>query len=161
MKSGRVCRPAAGRSKLAAMSKPTLASPDDAELAFYDAFNRSDLEAMMAIWAEDEECVCIHPGGSRFSGLAAIRESWKQLFETGMKFSVRTSSVIRNHSALIAIHSLLQHVNVEGDDTIAPPLITTNVFIRGPLGWQLLMHHTSPSPDTSGLLMQESPRIVH
>ncbi len=143
------------------MSTSILASPDDAEQAFYDAFNRSDLEAMMKVWSEDEESVCVHPGGSRFSGLAAIRESWKQLFETGMKFNVRISNVVRSHSALIAVHSLLQHVSVEGDDTIAPPLITTNVYARGPQGWQLLLHHTSPSPDTNGLMMQESPRVVH
>lgn len=143
------------------MSASTYPSPDDAEQAFYDAFVRSDLEAMMSVWSEDEEAVCVHPGGSRFTGLAAIRESWKQLFDTGMKFQVRTSNVVKTHSALVAVHSLLQHVSVEGDDTIAPPLITTNVYTRGPRGWQLLVHHTSPAPDTSGLMMQESPRTVH
>ena len=78
-----------------------------------------------------------------------------------MKFQIRTSNVIKTHSALVAVHSLLQHVSVEGDDSIAPPLITTNVFTRGPRGWQLLVHHTSPAPDTNGLMMQESPRTVH
>lgn len=143
------------------MSKPLFASPDDAEQAFYEAFNRSDLEAMMNVWSEEEETICVHPGGSRFTGLAAIRESWKQLFETGMKFQIRTSNIVRSHSALIAVHSLLQHVSVQGDDMIAPPLITTNIYSRGPLGWQILVHHTSPSPDTAGLLMQETPRLVH
>lgn len=143
------------------MEPVTFATPDDAEQAFYDAFSRGDLDALMAVWAEDEETVCIHPGGARFSGIASIRESWKQLFETGMKFNVRVSNVIKTHSALIAVHSVLQHINVEGDDTIAPPLITTNIFTRGPMGWQLLVHHTSPAPDTNGLMMQESPRTVH
>jgi len=68
------------------MDNPPFPTPDDAEHAFYDAFTRGDLDALMAVWAEDEETVCVHPGGSRFTGLAAIRESWKQLFETGMKF---------------------------------------------------------------------------
>lgn len=140
------------------VSYPT---PDDAEQAFYDAFTRGDLEALMTVWAEDEETICVHPGGSRFNGIGAIRESWKQLFETGMKFQVRVSSVLKTNSALLAVHSLLQHVSVEGDDTITPPLITTNVYMRGPRGWQLLVHHTSPAPDTNGLMMQESPRTVH
>jgi ketosteroid isomerase-like protein len=136
-------------------------TPDDAEQAFYDAFARSDLELMMMVWAEEEETICIHPGGARFNGLGAIRESWRQLFETGMKFNVRTSNLIRTNSALIAVHSVLQHITVEGDDTIAPPLITTNVYTQGPLGWQILVHHTSPAPDTNGLMLQESPRTVH
>jgi ketosteroid isomerase-like protein len=143
------------------MEPVTFATPDDAEHAFYDAFSRGDLDALMVVWSEDEETVCIHPGGARFNGLAAIRESWKQLFDAGMKFNVRVSNVIKTHSALIAVHSVLQHISVEGDDTIAPPLITTNIYTRGPLGWQLLVHHTSPAPDTNGLMMQESPRTVH
>ena len=143
------------------MSTATFSTPDDAERAFYDAFTRGDLDALMAVWAEDEETVCVHPGGSRFTGLASIRESWRQLFDTGMKFNVRTSHSVCNQSMLMAVHCVLQHITVEGEDTIAPPLITTNVYTRGPQGWQLLVHHTSPSPDTDGLLQQESPRTVH
>ena len=143
------------------MDKPPFPTPEDAERAFYEAFSRGDLEALMAVWAEDEETVCVHPGGSRFTGLAMIRESWKQLFDTGMKFNVRISHAIRNQSMLMAVHCVFQHITVEGEDTIAPPLITTNVYIRGPQGWQLLVHHASPSPDTDGLLLQESPRTVH
>ena len=48
---------------------------EDAEEAFYDAIGRGDLDALMAIWSEDEEIVCIHPTGQRMDGHAAIRES--------------------------------------------------------------------------------------
>lgn len=143
------------------MNKPLFPTPDDAEQAFYDAFTRGDLDALMAVWAEDEEVVCVHPGGARFTGLAAVRESWKQLFETGMKFRVQISSPVKTHSMLMAVHCVLQHVSVEGDDTIAPPLLTTNVFTRGANGWQLLVHHTSPAPDTNGLLLHDTPRVMH
>ena len=57
------------------MSSSLFASPEDAETAFYDAIERADLEAMMAIWADDEEVACIHPAGQRLTGLAAVRES--------------------------------------------------------------------------------------
>ena len=40
----------------------------DAENAFYDALERADLDAMMAVWAEDEEIVCVHPTGPRLAG---------------------------------------------------------------------------------------------
>ncbi|PAS93607.1 MAG: DUF4440 domain-containing protein [Candidatus Dactylopiibacterium carminicum] len=143
------------------MNKPIFPTPEDAEQAFYDAFGRSDLEALMAVWSEDDETVCVHPGGSRFTGLAAIRESWKQLFATGMKFRIQLSHPVKTHSMLMAVHCVLQHITVEGDDNIAPPLITTNVFVRGAHGWQLLTHHTSPAPDTNGLLLQDTPHVVH
>lgn len=143
------------------MSESLFPTPDDTEQTFYEAFGRGDLDALMSVWADDEEAVCVHPGGSRFTGLAAIRESWKQLFESGLKFRVTISQPIRVHSMMTAVHSVLEHITVEGDDSLSPPLITTNVFTRGARGWQLLVHHTSPAPDTNGLLLHETPRTVH
>ncbi|HEX5127235.1 MAG TPA: nuclear transport factor 2 family protein [Rhodocyclaceae bacterium] len=143
------------------MSKPIFATPDDAERAFYEALARSDLDTMMAVWAEDEEVVCVHPGGSRFSGLTAIREVWRQLFASGVKLRIRTSHPVKTHAMLIAVHCVLEHVSIEGEDTIAPPMIATNVYSRGAHGWQMIVHHTSAAPDTEGLLLQETPRIVH
>ena len=32
-------------------------TPDDAENAFYDAFERANLTAMMAVWAESDDVV--------------------------------------------------------------------------------------------------------
>ena len=110
------------------MSKPIYTSPDEAEYAFYEAIARGDIEAMMSVWSEDEEVVCVQPGGSRFTGLAAIREAWRQLFASGMKISVRTSHPVKTQAMLLAIHCVLEHVSVEGEDTIAPPLIATNVY---------------------------------
>ena len=46
--------------------------PEEAETAFYEALEKGDLEAMMAIWADDEEVVCIHPGGQRLTGQSLI-----------------------------------------------------------------------------------------
>ncbi|HSD36809.1 MAG TPA: nuclear transport factor 2 family protein [Rhodocyclaceae bacterium] len=143
------------------MPRTIYATPDDAEQAFYEALSRGDLEAMMNVWSEDEEVVCVQPGGSRFTGLASIREAWRQLFATGMKIKVRISHPIKTQAMLLSVHCVLEHVNIEGDDTIAPPMIATNVFSRGALGWQMILHHTSPAPDTEGLLLQDTPRIVH
>ena len=39
-------------------------SAQEAETAFYAAFQMSDLEGMMLIW-DDHEAVCIHPFGER------------------------------------------------------------------------------------------------
>lgn len=143
------------------MSKTIFATADDAERAFYDALSKGDLEAMMAVWSEDEETVCVLPGGSRFCGLNAIREAWRQLFASGLKLSIRITHPVKTQAMLLAVHCVLEHVCVEGEDTIAPPMIATNVYSRGATGWQLVLHHTSPAPDTEGLLLQDTPRVVH
>ncbi|MFT4172950.1 MAG: nuclear transport factor 2 family protein [Rhodocyclaceae bacterium] len=142
------------------MTRPIFATPDDAERAFYDALTRGDLDAMMAVWAEDEEVVCIHPGGARFTGLSAIREMWRQLFATDVKIKIRTTNPIRTHAMLMAVHCVLEHVSFD-DEQAGPPVISTNVYARGPQGWQLIVHHASPAPDGNGSLAQEAPRIVH
>jgi hypothetical protein len=40
---------------------PIYTTPTDAALAFYQAFEAKDVDAMMTTWAEDEEIVCVHP----------------------------------------------------------------------------------------------------
>ena len=47
------------------------ATPEDVEASFYEAIARADLAALMSVWADDEEIVCIHPTGQRLTGAEA------------------------------------------------------------------------------------------
>ena len=58
-----------------ARTTPIYVSPQDAALAFYQAFEARDLDAMMTAWADDEDIVCVHPGGSRMVGYDAVRNA--------------------------------------------------------------------------------------
>lgn len=143
------------------MSSPHYAAVDDIETAFYDAFNRGDLEALMAVWSDADDVACTHPGGPRLVGLGAIRESWKQLFESGLRLRLRVHHGISHTSPMLAVRSVLQHVVVEGEDGMPPPIIATNVYARGAFGWRLVIHHASPSPDAEGVFNDDTPRVVH
>ena len=48
-------------------------SPDDIEQAFYEALHNADIQQLMACWAEEDDIVCVHPGGPRIIGAGAIR----------------------------------------------------------------------------------------
>src|SRR6185369_12018763 len=61
-------RPCAVGIAVPAVSAKIFPTAQDAENAFYEALERADLEAMMAIWSEDEEIVCVHPAGQRLAG---------------------------------------------------------------------------------------------
>ncbi|MCM2340987.1 nuclear transport factor 2 family protein, partial [Rhodoferax sp.] len=50
-------------------------SSDEVETAFYEALQNADLERLMACWADEDEVVCVHPGGPRMVGLGAIRSA--------------------------------------------------------------------------------------
>lgn len=143
------------------MSKPIFTSAADVETAFYEALARSDLDAMMILWSEDEEVVCIHPDSARSVGLAAVRESWRQLFAGGARLRVRTAQRVVSANMLLTVHNVVEHIAIEGDDRLHPPTIATNVYMRGALGWRLVMHHASATPEVQHLATQDAPRVVH
>ena len=128
------------------MTTRFFATPQDAEVAFYDALERADLDAMMAIWAEDEEVFCIHPNGERLTGFAAVRESWRQIFSSGPRASVRLSDQVHRQGILLDLHSLHEHYTVPGEEIPRPPVIASHVFVRGAQGWHLLSRHASCAP---------------
>jgi len=140
--------------------KPFYATPQDAEAAFYDALERADLDTMMSVWTEDEEPVCVHPRGPRLSGYAQIKASWKQIFNGGPRLKVRLSNQVNLQGLLLAVHSLHENISVAGDDTLRPTVVTTNIYLRGTLGWRMLVHHASPGPMPPDMV-SESPQILH
>ncbi|HYR00266.1 MAG TPA: nuclear transport factor 2 family protein, partial [Casimicrobiaceae bacterium] len=73
---------------------PIYTSPQDAALAFYQAFEARDIDAMMAAWADDEDIVCVHPGGPRFVGYDAVRAAWEQLFRGDTRLAFRLDEIV-------------------------------------------------------------------
>src|SRR3954468_18249448 len=84
-------------------------SAAEVEAAFYEALNRADVEALMALWADDEEIVCIHPGGPRLHGHAAIQASWQAIFERG-GLQIRPSQLHETHNLMSSVHTVIEGV---------------------------------------------------
>lgn len=143
------------------MTKPLFTTAADAEAAFYDALTRADLDAMMAVWSEDEEVVCIHPDGPRLVGLAAVRNAWHQLFAAGVHLQVLVSHRVVTANSLFAIHNVFEHVSMQGDDRLHPPMVATNVYARGATGWRMVMHHASTTPEIPHTDSHNTPHSVH
>ena len=120
---------------------------EEAEEAFYEAVARSDLEALMAVWAEEDEIVCIHPSGQRLTGAAAIRESWRSIFAGNPRFTVDIKRKLRWESALLSVHSIVEVLQVANEPTQHGPMLATNVYQRGPKGWRLLSRHASAAAE--------------
>jgi ketosteroid isomerase-like protein len=125
------------------LSTNPIASADDVELAFYDALARADLDAMMALWADDEEIFCVHPGAPRLHGHAAIRESYRMIFERGpVLIRPRQRHVAKNMTC--AVHSLIEEVKTPNDpDWQEAHILATNVYLKTPQGWRIVSHHAS------------------
>jgi ketosteroid isomerase-like protein len=138
--------------------KPIFTSPQEAETAFYEALERSDLDAMMAVWSEDEEIVCVHPGGPRLTGYATVREAWRRIFEGGSRLKVQLLALSTVHGPFAAVHSVVEQIGVVGEKHLAAPVAATNVYVRGALGWRMIVHHASPVPPSS---IGDAPSVLH
>jgi len=122
---------------------PIYTSPQDAALAFYQAFEARDLDAMMAAWADDEEIICVHPGGPRMVGYDAVRTAWEQLFSGDAKLSFRLDEIVVIETVGLAMQSAIEHVSTSAG-TARGTAVATNVFMRTPSGWRVVCHHASP-----------------
>lgn len=138
--------------------KPIYTSPQEAEAAFYQALERGDLDAMMTVWSEDEEIVCVHPGGSRITGYALVREAWRHIFSGGRRLQVQLLALSTVHAPFFAVHSVIEQITVVGEKHLAAPVAATNVFVRGAQGWRMIVHHASAVPPGS---IGDAPTVLH
>jgi ketosteroid isomerase-like protein len=128
------------------MKKALYATPQDAESAFYEALTKADLDAMMSVWADDDDIFCVHPNGPRISGVERVRESWRQIFAGGqtLRFQLREQQHVQG--MMLSVHSVYETITVAGEPRPRPPVIATNVYLRTERGWRMVAHHASPAP---------------
>jgi ketosteroid isomerase-like protein len=132
---------------MAKVRTPTIfTTPQDAATAFYRAFEAKDIDAMMAAWAEDEEIVCVHPGGPRLVGFDAVRLGWEQIFAGETKLLFRLDELVVLETVGMALQSAIEQVTVGDNPTPRGTAIASNVFLRTPSGWRIALHHASPAP---------------
>lgn len=136
-------------------------SADDIEAAFYDALQRADLEALMACWADEDEVVCVHPGGPRLVGGGAIRAAFEAMFANG-NVRARPERVRKVETLVSAVHSLLERIEVlthEGPREAW--VVATNVYQKTAQGWRMVAHHASPGSPHELADPNERPAVLH
>ena len=143
------------------MKRAIFTTPQEAEAAFYEAFEKADLEAMMAVWADDDDIVCVHPGGIRLAGMAQVRESWRQIFAGGqtLRFQLRHQQSLNGMT--LVVHSAYEQVSVAGESQARNPVIATNIYMRTERGWRMVVHHASPAPVSPDAEAKRAPKTLH
>lgn len=144
------------------MPRPLIfASASAVEEAFYSALAHADLAGVMALWADDEEVICIHPGGQRLTGLHAVRQSFGEILANG-PLNVRIRDVQVFESATLSVHSLVEQIAVSGaKGTQLVNVLATNIYIKGSAGWQLLVHHAAPGQIEERPIHEAPPGKLH
>jgi len=138
-----------------------LASPDDIEQQFYEALQQADIERLMAVWSDDDEIACVHPGGPRVVGHAAIRASFDAMFGQGAVDAL-PERVRRVQTHACAVHSVLERVRVMSQEGPRDAwVVATNVYVKGAQGWRMVAHHASPGSSQEVQEIADSPSTLH
>lgn len=138
-----------------------LSSPDEAEQQFYESMQHADLERFMAVWSDEDDVTCVHPGGPRLIGVGVIRESFEGIFAKG-PLQVHPEKVRRVDSHFSAVHSVLERVQVQTDKGRQSAwVIATNVYVKTAMGWRIVAHHASPGTAREAQEVLESTAVLH
>ena len=143
-----------------AMKKASYPTPQDAEAALYEALETGDLESMMEVWADDEEIVCVHPGGPRISGYEQVRDSWSRILTSGQRLKVQLADQVYLQGMMVSLHSVHEIIAADDDTGRQHPVVTTNVYLRTSEGWRMIAHHSSPAPQAERPA-KEGPKTLH
>jgi ketosteroid isomerase-like protein len=138
-----------------------LATPDQIEYQFYEAMRHGDIDKLMAVWSDEDDISCVHPGGARLIGPGAIRAAFDAMFSNGM-INVYPEKVKRVMTTSSAIHSVLERIQVmtnEGPQVAW--VMATNVYIKGIQGWRLAAHHASPGTPRETHDISDIPSVLH
>jgi ketosteroid isomerase-like protein len=134
---------------------------DDIEAAFYEALQNGDIEKLMACWGDDDDIVCVHPGGARLVGPAAIRATFDAMFSNG---TIRAQPIkVRKVETMSAsVHSVLERIEVLTEEGPRHAyVIATNVYHKTAQGWRMVAHHASPGTPREMQEVSETPTVLH
>lgn len=136
-------------------------SADDTEAAFYDALQNGDIEKLMACWADEDDVVCVHPGGARMVGVAAVRAAFEAMFSQG-RIRAWPEHVRRVEALGSAVHNLVERIELMAADGPQEAFaVATNVYHKTAQGWRMVAHHASPGTGRDMLEQSAAPTLLH
>lgn len=134
---------------------------DEVEAAFYEALQTADLNKLMACWADEDDILCVHPGGPRLIGTGAIRAAFEAMFSNG-SIQAWPEGVRKIESLTSSVHNVRERIDVLTDE--GPRLayvIATNVYHKTAQGWRMVVHHASPGSGQEALEIGDAPHVLH
>ena len=134
---------------------------DAIETQFYEALQTGDIEKLMACWADEDDIVCVHPGGPRLIGSASIRAAFEAMFANGT-IAARPEHICKVESLTSAMHNVIERIALlTTDGTQEAAVVATNVYQRTAQGWRMVAHHASPGTAPTHAEAHEAPQVLH
>ncbi|BCO29776.1 hypothetical protein MIZ03_4700 [Rhodoferax lithotrophicus] len=136
-------------------------SADDIETSFYEALQTGDIDRLMACWADEDDVICIHPGGPRMVGLVAIRAAFESMFSNG-NLRIAAQDVRKIEGLASSIHSVRERIGIlTQEGPMDAFVMATNVYHKTAQGWRLVAHHASPGNPRENEDITAVPHVLH
>lgn len=129
------------------MSVPT--SADQAQEAFYSAFETGDLESMADVWELSDTVACVHPDGPELLGYQQIMESWREILASTSGLRITVEILEQYDTPQLSIRFVSETLFNETGQSEAVTVLATNVYRKTESGWRMVVHHASPIHRTS------------
>ena len=134
---------------------------DDIEASFYEALQSSDLDRLMACWADEDEVICIHPGGPRLVGLGAIRAAFEAMFSNG-SLRIEAQAVRKIEALASSVHSVRERIDIlTNEGPMDAFVMATNIYHKTAQGWRMVAHHASPGNPLESQDVTQTPPVLH
>lgn len=118
--------------------QPLLERLLEANLAYYDAFEQGDLDAMAELWEHSEVAICGHPGWRPIHGWAFVKAAWYALFTNGEQLHFLLADVHAHVHGEIGMVSCIEEI-IDGD--LPGRVAAFNVFALDEGGrWRMRVH---------------------
>lgn len=128
-----------------------LATPQDAEDAFYDAIDERDAERLRAVWEDSADIACLLPMQPMLHG-ADVHEAFRPITDGEIQLEIQVRHIRWLEAGDMAIHFLEERVSMYGNPP-QPAVYAMNIYRKGDAGWRLLIHQNSPTPSPPGSMM--------
>ena len=112
----------------------------DCNERFYQAFRKSDMRAMRAVWGVGDHVQCLHPGSACISGDTQVMASWEIVFSSmppGQGLDVNCEQVRVHATSDWGFITCVERVD---SDSGVGTLAATNVFEVQDGEWKIIHH---------------------
>ncbi|MFQ5589066.1 MAG: nuclear transport factor 2 family protein [Nitrospiria bacterium] len=129
----------------ASLAASDVTAVEEANTAFYEAFESLDIQKMDALWVQEAQVKCVHPGWEICQGWPDVRDSWVLIFNHTheIKFTIDVIDVTVHDDLAWAVCSETISTKDNGK-WLEGHVLSTNLFERRGGTWLLIHHHGSP-----------------
>ncbi|HEV3105083.1 MAG TPA: nuclear transport factor 2 family protein [Trinickia sp.] len=116
--------------------------------AFYQAIADGNLDALMALWIDEDFASFINAGGAHWHGVDSIRAGLAALIDAHVLPLVIEALDVRVYDSLGTVVYAVAEAH-RSTDTLAPPrmVYATYVMVHERGEWRIAHIHASPMPD--------------